>query len=112
MSSETGLARHTDPDTAHDAAEIEVSDMEQHVLTTLCANGPLTSVEIANRTRLNVNSINPRMRPLVDKGLVVDTGQRRKSPVLHYCEACDHIETIRITKPLIVWGLKGRNNGS
>jgi len=105
-STETGLARNTDPDTAHEAADIEVNELEHLVLRTLHKHGPMTSVEIANKTAVNLNSINPRMRPLSDKGVVVDTGQRRKSAVLHRCGSCGSVETVRHTKNLIVWGLK------
>lgn len=80
-------ARITDPDTSHKAAnEVETSRLEQMVLVQLssCPDG-LTNHELVERTGCSWNTITPRLRPLVRKGLVVDSGTRRKGPTNKSC---------------------------
>jgi DNA-binding CsgD family transcriptional regulator len=104
---ERALARHTDPETSHDAAKnIKVSAKEEIVLECLAIYGPQTSIEIANRTGLNPNTVTPRMKPLKEKGKVYDTGIRRKSKLLHQCPCCSQKSTIRVSRPKIVWAIE------
>lgn len=76
------LARSSDPYTSHLAArDVDVSAMEVTVLGTLIKNRPgLTIYEITEITRESMVSISPRIKPLVCKGLIRDSGRRRKNP--------------------------------
>lgn len=76
---EYGGARSTDPDTSHDSAKFDTSFLQQQVLFTLLKEGPLTSEEVADILKINLVSVSPRFRPLAEKGLIVDTGHRRKN---------------------------------
>jgi predicted transcriptional regulator len=68
-----GLARNTDPQTSHDAADsITANQIELEVCNAL-AVGPSTTEEIANRLGRDLQSITPRMRPLENKGYVMRT---------------------------------------
>lgn len=76
----TGLARNTDPETAHEAAqEVNATRLMGIVLHTLrsCPEG-LTTEEIARRSGLDLQSVTPRMKPLEEAQLVCRTGLRRK----------------------------------
>lgn len=88
-----GLFKNTDPDTSVLAAlAANVTDSEPAVLVTLAnAAGPLTAEEVAKFTGIPVPAITPRFRPLVNKGLIFDTGTRRKN---------------LSGRKAIVWGLK------
>ena len=77
--SEYGGSRSTDPETSHDAAKFDTSFLQQQVLFTLLKEGPLTSEEVSEILQINLVSISPRFRPLVEKGFVIDTGERRKN---------------------------------
>jgi DNA-binding CsgD family transcriptional regulator len=58
------LARTSDPDTSHEAAEkINVTKRQKEVLRTLSGKR-LTASEIADLMRLNRDSVSPRMKPL------------------------------------------------
>ena len=75
-------ARSTDPITAHFAADRldrdTLTDMESTVLAALrSAPGGLTTTEIADRTNLSLVSVSPRMRPLIRKGRIRDSGRTR-----------------------------------
>ena len=76
---EHGAARHTDPETSHDAAEsLSTPHLESVVVATLReARSGLTTHEIAHRCGISWGTITPRMKPLRIKELVYDTGQRR-----------------------------------
>lgn len=78
----TALARHSDPDTSHQAArEIAgniANALELTVLEAIRGNPQgLTNHEIVSVTGLTWNTATPRIRPLVRKGLVQDSGNRR-----------------------------------
>src|SRR5262245_9527438 len=81
------LARMTDPETSHDAAQAlegdEASRMERIVLEGIrCTQSTgATNHEIVELTGLCWNTTSPRIRPLVERGLVVDSGERRKDPL-------------------------------
>lgn len=78
---EHALARNADPQTSHEAAaRVGVNEMEQMVLATLRTHGPQTTTEIAALNRTDRDSISPRMKGLVERGLVKDTGETRVPP--------------------------------
>lgn len=76
---EPALARRTDPPTAHAAARsIDVTDLEALVLAALkCSLDGLTTHELATRCGLSLVTVSPRMRPLVHKARVRDSGRKR-----------------------------------
>ena len=77
---EHGLSRRDDPATSRQAAAaVNVNALENEVLYALNEYGPMTSAEIAERCRRSLVSISPRLRPLANKGKVVDTGERRRT---------------------------------
>jgi hypothetical protein len=72
------VARHTDPDTAKQAAEVvNTAKLESEIRYALNEFGPMTSFEIAERCRRALVSISPRLKPMRLKGLVADSGERR-----------------------------------
>ncbi len=72
-------ARSTDPETAHAAAaSVDSTKLEGTVIDCLRLNGPMTTHELADRTGLDLVSISPRMRPLVRKRLIRNSGKKRK----------------------------------
>lgn len=75
-------ARRRDPGTSHDAAaSVDVTPLEMAVVGALKSNPcGLTSFEIADILRLSLVTVSPRLRPLVDKGLVADSGTKRPGP--------------------------------
>ena len=73
----SGLARNTDPDTSHEAAKLKTSTLESMVLEAINANGPMTTEEIARATGIDLQSITPRIAPLMRLGLLIDTGLRK-----------------------------------
>lgn len=78
-SPEHGSARRLDPDTSKKAAaSVPVADLEARVLRALriCKNG-MTTHELSWLLKVDLVSVSPRMRPLVEKNLVVDSGERR-----------------------------------
>ena len=83
-------ARRQDPRTSHDAAaSVDVERLQGMILSAL---GPqiwlhtgLTTGEIADYIRVPRDSVSPRMKPLVDKGLVIDSGIRRAGPSGRAC---------------------------
>lgn len=77
------LARHrrNDPDTSKAAAySVDVPPLEKVVLDYLTKYrlGGATTHEIAEATGIDLVTISPRIRPLVEKGLVEDSGHKRK----------------------------------
>lgn len=80
MTEEFGLARNTDPDTSHDAAHsFDAAELELIVWNTLYQWGPMTSEQVAEFLNINLVSISPRFRPLVNKGAIIDTGEKRRN---------------------------------
>jgi predicted transcriptional regulator len=73
------LARHTDPSTSHDAAEsVNVTALEQIVLNALKQHHEgATTEQLSDWLALSLVTISPRIRPLVRKGLVIDSGFKR-----------------------------------
>lgn len=83
----SGLARNTDPDTSHAAAEsVDTTRLEMIVLDTITACGSLGATwdELHTRTGLNKASISPRFRPLCNKNLIKpkidDSGKKITRP--------------------------------
>lgn len=86
------LARHTDPDTSHDAAAIAAlspasREVKRIILGLLRRHGPHTAFELRERYLdvpgapvVQPNTINRRVSDLANIGLVVDTGIRRLTP--------------------------------
>lgn len=73
-----GLARRSDPKTSHRAARrISTTDLEGLVLASLKYAGEATSYELADRLSLSLVSVSPRLRPLVKKGAVIDSGRTK-----------------------------------
>lgn len=75
-------ARHTDPDTSHAAAaSMRATETEAAVLAALkkCPNGA-TASELVALMHGAWNSVTPRLAPLTRKGLIKDSGERRKGP--------------------------------
>lgn len=74
------MARNTDPDTSHDAAEkVDAARLERMVYEVICMY-PLgcTSDQIMKHfPNHGVQTISPRYAPLLRKGLIYDTGERR-----------------------------------
>jgi len=76
------FARRTDPVTSEDAARSirpETSRLENVVLDTLKKRGERggTTGELAEITGMSLVTVSPRIKPLVRKGYVEDSGQRR-----------------------------------
>jgi len=75
-----GLARNTDPETAKEAAKsVDVNNMEQIVLDVIRSfpNGCISQDVESELAQYRASSITPRYRPLMKKGLIVDTGEKR-----------------------------------
>lgn len=79
MSDDIAFARTTDPDTAHAAAwSVNVTALEQRVILVLRNIGYQgTTEEISEASAMPLQSVTPRMRPMVAKGIVRDTGLRK-----------------------------------
>jgi hypothetical protein len=75
-----GLARHTDPQTSHEAAHaIDASRLELIILEEIkkAANG-LTAEELGDRLPgIALNSITPRIAQMTRKGFIWAAGVRR-----------------------------------
>jgi predicted transcriptional regulator len=71
------VSRHTDPDTAKQAAEVvNTAKLESEVLYSLHEYGPMTAHEIASRIGRPLVSVSPRLRPLANKGKIMATEER------------------------------------
>jgi hypothetical protein len=76
------MARPTDPDTSHDAAaslsKPDISRLKQMIIDSLQADGKgQITHEMARDCDIGRDTFSPRMKSLVAKGLVYDTGRRR-----------------------------------
>jgi len=74
------MARGTDPDTSHDAAEkVDTARLERMVYEVICMypNGCTSDQIMRHFPRHGVQTISPRYAPLIRKGLIYDTGERR-----------------------------------
>lgn len=97
-----GLARSTDPDTSHEsAASVDANRLEMIVLEEFKgAKKGLTAEELSRRLPgLPLNSITPRIAPLVRKGYLIPTGRRKVSSgrsqrVLEWVEPYDEEQSL------------------
>ena len=74
------LVRTTDPDTSHEAAlTVDTSYLESLVYDIICKhpNGCISDDVERELYYLRSHSITPRFAPLLRKGFIVDTGERR-----------------------------------
>lgn len=76
-----GAARAEDPDTAKDAAAETRTRILEAIVMRAIASAPdgLTSEECAAATQLSLVTVSPRMRPLVRRGKIFDSKERRKN---------------------------------
>lgn len=76
------LARAEDPDTSHQAAqEVDTAELERIVYEVIasCPHGCIAD-DVENRLpQFRSHSITPRFAPLLRKGLIYDTGERRRA---------------------------------
>jgi hypothetical protein len=76
------MARTADPDTSHEAAEkVDSAKLERLVFEVIARNpNGMTSDEVMRHfPDHGVQTISPRFAPLIRKGLIEDTGERRKA---------------------------------
>ena len=75
------LFRKTDPETSEQAAEsVPVMRLENLVYEAIKGSmDGLTPEQIENLTGLRSGSVTPRIAPLIRKGYIYDTGERRKA---------------------------------
>lgn len=77
-----GSARNTDPDTSHEAAEsIDTTELERIVydVIKMFPNGCIGDDVVRMLPQYGVQTVSPRYAPLIRKGWVIDTGERRKA---------------------------------
>lgn len=73
-----GRTRKSDPRTSAKAASrVNVKRLNRQIMAAL-KSGPMTTEEIALVIRRRLQSITPRMAPLVQRGLVRNSGKTRK----------------------------------
>lgn len=72
-----GAHRKDDPDTSKEAAKLDVSKLEARVYELLRFK-PLTAEELAFSMNKSLQSITPRIAPLRRKGLIYDSGIRKR----------------------------------
>ena len=75
-----GLARATDPETSKEAAQsVDTTKLEQIVLDTIRSfpQGCISQDVESELAQYRASSITPRYRPLMKKGLIMDTGEKR-----------------------------------
>ena len=76
------LARNEDPDTSKDAAKkVDTTKLEQMVYEVIAKypNGCIAEEVITHFPNHGIQTISPRYAPLIRKGFIEDTGERRKS---------------------------------
>lgn len=76
------LVRNTDPDTSHQAANsVDTSKLEALVyeVISMYPDGCVADDVEKRLAYLRSHSITPRFAPLIRKGLIFDTGERRKA---------------------------------
>ena len=80
------LVRTTDPDTSMDAAEkVDSTTLEQQVYEVIAKHpdGCIAEEVMSHFPNHGVQTISPRFAPLLRKGLIEDTGERRKASTGH-----------------------------
>jgi hypothetical protein len=77
-----GKVRHDHPDTSREAAEriaAAVRPMHQRVLDALKECGPRTDEQLMADTGLPPSTLRPRRVELVERGMVIDSGERGRT---------------------------------
>lgn len=80
VEAQPAFARASDPDTSHEAAEtVDTTRLEALVYEVICKhkNGCISDDVERELAYLRSHSITPRFAPLIRKGFIVDTGERR-----------------------------------
>lgn len=75
------MVRRTDPDTSHAAANsIDATALEQRVYEVICSfpNGCISDDIVRLIPEHGVQTVSPRYAKLIQKGFIVDTGERRQ----------------------------------
>lgn len=75
----TALARSTDPETSHAAADsVQLTSLESVVFTALlqCGENGATLDELVQKLGMDKVTVSPRLRPLCRKGHAVANGKR------------------------------------
>lgn len=75
------MVRRTDPDTSRAAANsIDATALEQRVYEVICSfpNGCISDDIVRLIPEHGVQTVSPRYAKLIQKGFIVDTGERRK----------------------------------
>jgi hypothetical protein len=77
-----GLARNSDPSTSHEAAQsIDTTELEHVVyeVIKMFPNGCIGDDVVRMLPQYGIQTISPRYAPLIRKGWVLDTGEKRKA---------------------------------
>lgn len=77
-----GGARNTDPETSHEAAEsLDTTELERIVyeVIKMFPNGCIGDDVVRMLPGFGIQTISPRYAPLLRKGWIVDTGEKRKA---------------------------------
>lgn len=80
------MVRTTDPDTSMNAAEkVDSTKLEQQVYEAIAKypDGCISEQVMTHFPNHGVQTISPRFAPLIRKGFIEDTGERRKSSLGH-----------------------------
>jgi hypothetical protein len=80
------MVRKEDPDTSKDASEkVDSTKLEQLVYEVIAKypNGCIADEVMTHFPNRGVQTISPRYAPLIRKGFIEDTGERRKSVTGH-----------------------------
>ena len=80
------MVRTTDPDTSMDAAEkVDSTTLEQQVYEVIAKhpNGCIAEEVMSHFPNHGIQTISPRYAPLIRKGFIEDTGERRKASTGH-----------------------------
>jgi len=75
-----GLARNADPDTSHEAAQsIDTTELERVVYEVIKSfpNGCIGDDVVRSLPQYGIQTISPRYAPLIRKGWVIATGEKR-----------------------------------
>jgi hypothetical protein len=75
----SALARNSDPDTSHEAADHDMSAMEASVYEVIFSYGKMGCIsdQVLSHFPDQQQSVCPRYKKLLNKKLVIDTGERR-----------------------------------
>ena len=80
------MVRTTDPDTSMDAAEkVDSTKLEQQVYEVIAKypDGCIAEEVMSHFPNHGIQTISPRYAPLIRKGFIEDTGERRKASTGH-----------------------------